>query len=103
MSATINRTAGFDAVPNHVAMTVSTSRRDGMNRTFETIKCHGLARLRDLKGFVVVVTADNIANCSMTLPFSGWIDFSLIIQAIHSLWLERDSLSLVPRFPQCPF
>jgi len=74
MSATINRPAGFDAVPNHVALTIGASRRHGLNRTFEAIECHGLARLRDAKGLVVVVTAD-IANRHLTLPFSGWIDF----------------------------
>ena len=74
MSTTINGAAGFDTVPNHVALTVSASWRHGLNRTFEAVECQGLARLRDLKGLVVVVAAD-IANCHVTLPFSDRIDF----------------------------
>lgn len=70
MGATINRTARFDAVPNHVALTVSASWRHRVNRTFEAIERQGFAGLRDSKSLVVVVTAD-IANRHVTLPFSG--------------------------------
>src|SRR5262249_25537795 len=75
MGATIYRTARFDAVPNHVALTVSASWRHRVNRTFEAIERQGFAGLRDSKGLVVVVTAD-IANRHVTLPFSGSIDLN---------------------------
>jgi hypothetical protein len=67
MGATINRTARFDTVPNHVALTVSAFRRHRVNRTFEAIERQGSSGLRDCKGLVVVVTAD-IANRHVTLP-----------------------------------
>jgi hypothetical protein len=69
MRATIDRPAGFDAVPNHEALTMNASRRHRLNRAFEAIKCQGLARLRDTEGLVVVVSAD-IANRHLTLPLS---------------------------------
>jgi hypothetical protein len=69
MRATIDRPAGFDAVPNHEALTMNASRRHRLNRTFEAIKCQDLARLRDTEGLVVVVSAD-IANRHLTLPLS---------------------------------
>jgi len=43
MGATINRTARFDAVPNHLALTVSASWRHRVNRTFEAIERQGFA------------------------------------------------------------
>jgi hypothetical protein len=67
MGATINRTARFDAVPNHVALTVSASWRHRVNRTFEAIERQGFAGLRDSKGLVVV-------------------------RATHSPWQQRHSL-----------
>jgi hypothetical protein len=90
MSTTINGAAGFDTVPNHVALTVSASWRHRLNRTFEAVECQGLARLRDLKGLVVVV-ARRHRKLPCDAPFLGPDRLSPIIQAAISLWPERDS------------
>jgi hypothetical protein len=52
MGATINRTARFDAVSNHVALTVSASWRHRVNRTFEAIERQGFVGLRGNGGLL---------------------------------------------------
>ena len=69
MGATINLTTGLNAMTDHGALAVRTTRRHCVNCTFEAVECHGLLGLRDLERLVVVVAAD-ITNSHETLPVS---------------------------------
>jgi len=69
MGATINLTTGLNAMTDHGALAVRTTRRHCVNCTFEAVECHGLSGLRDLERLVVVVAAD-ITNSHGTLPVS---------------------------------
>ena len=69
MGATINLTTGLNAMTDHGALAVRTTRRHCVNCTFEAVECHGLSGLGDLERLVVVVAAD-ITNSHETLPVS---------------------------------
>jgi hypothetical protein len=69
MGATINLTTSLNAMTDHCALAVRTTRRHCVNCTFEAVECHGLSGLRDLERLVVVVAAD-ITNSHETLPVS---------------------------------
>jgi len=49
MDATVNLAAGFNAMPDHLAITMRTSRRQHVNRTLEAVKGSSLSRRIDLK------------------------------------------------------
>ena len=51
-------TVGFDAVADYPAIAVRADRRHGVDCTFETVECHCLSALRNLKGLIVIVAAD---------------------------------------------
>jgi hypothetical protein len=61
MGAAIDGTPGLDAMTDHGALAVSTTRCHRMNGTFEAVECHRLSSLHDLERLVVIVTA-HIAN-----------------------------------------
>src|SRR5688572_10258077 len=58
MSATVNRAGRFDAMADDLALAMRADRRHGVYGAFEAVERQGLPRLRDLKGLVVVVSAD---------------------------------------------
>ena len=51
-------TVGFDAVADYPAIAMRANRRHGVDCTFETVKCHCLSALCNLKGLIVIVAAD---------------------------------------------
>ena len=57
MGATIDGTPSLNAMTDHGALAVRTTRRHCMNCIFEAVECHGLSSLRDLERLIVVVTA----------------------------------------------
>ena len=70
MGAAINDTVRLDAVSNDMTLAVRASRCERVDRAFETIECHRLARLSNFKRFVVVITAD-ITNRHFCPPMFG--------------------------------
>jgi hypothetical protein len=62
--------SGLHSVPDHVAFTMCAPWRKGMNSTFETIECHGIAALTDAECLVIVVSA-NIAPSHSYPPWGN--------------------------------
>src|SRR5262249_20438072 len=58
MGTAIDLISGLDAVTDHAAVAVRTTRCHGVNGAFEAVESHAPAALRDAEGFVVVVTAN---------------------------------------------
>src|SRR5262245_34044974 len=58
MGTAINLTSGLDAVTDHTAVAVRTTRCHGVNGAFDAVEGHGPAALRDAESFVVVSTAN---------------------------------------------